>query len=324
MGRASTSPSRGTTTSSSSSKETTRDRHHPDRHRHPDRARQPVPAREPSARRDREPQPRDRRTATRARPRQADDAVRRAPSSSSAPRRAPAPTTHARRPKAVCPRRAGARHPSCGSRSTRRSSVSPAGSSSTAGSSSPMLAALGTFGASLLAFLWPSSSGGFGGMIAAGKLSDITSYMATNLQPFYVPEARTYIQPYPSERVAERPRRSTTTTSTRAWSRASSPCTRSACTSAAASRGASRRSGSSAPATARSTTGSARSATVRRRVASTASRRSSRGGSVSINTGLLVGRSADRHQHHRSGRRRPALRRLRGRHAPHRPCARHD
>jgi cytochrome b6-f complex iron-sulfur subunit len=61
-----------------------------------------------------------------------------------------------------------------------------------------MLAALGTFGASLLAFLWPSSTGGFGGTIAAGKLSDILSYMSTNLQPFYVPEARTYIQPYPA------------------------------------------------------------------------------------------------------------------------------
>ncbi|HEX4489608.1 MAG TPA: Rieske 2Fe-2S domain-containing protein [Acidimicrobiia bacterium] len=60
-----------------------------------------------------------------------------------------------------------------------------------------MLGALGTFGASLLAFLWPSSSGGFGGTINAGKLSDINAYIATNAQPFYVPEARTYIQPYP-------------------------------------------------------------------------------------------------------------------------------
>jgi cytochrome b6-f complex iron-sulfur subunit len=60
-----------------------------------------------------------------------------------------------------------------------------------------MLGALGTFGASLLAFLWPSSSGGFGGTISAGKLADINSYIATNAQPFYVPEARTYIQPYP-------------------------------------------------------------------------------------------------------------------------------
>jgi cytochrome b6-f complex iron-sulfur subunit len=60
-----------------------------------------------------------------------------------------------------------------------------------------MLGALGTFGASLLAFLWPSSSGGFGGSIGAGKLADILQFMSTNLQPFYVPEARTYIQPYP-------------------------------------------------------------------------------------------------------------------------------
>jgi cytochrome b6-f complex iron-sulfur subunit len=60
-----------------------------------------------------------------------------------------------------------------------------------------MLGALGTFGASLLAFLWPSSSGGFGGTISAGKLADINSYISTNAQPFYVPEARTYIQPYP-------------------------------------------------------------------------------------------------------------------------------
>jgi cytochrome b6-f complex iron-sulfur subunit len=60
-----------------------------------------------------------------------------------------------------------------------------------------MLAGLGTFGASLLAFLWPSSSVGFGGSIAAGKLGDILGFMDTNKQPFYVPEARTYIQPYP-------------------------------------------------------------------------------------------------------------------------------
>jgi cytochrome b6-f complex iron-sulfur subunit len=64
-----------------------------------------------------------------------------------------------------------------------------------------MLAALGTFGASLLAFLWPSNSAGFGGKIAAGKLSDIISFMATNKQPWYVPEARTYIQPYPADAV---------------------------------------------------------------------------------------------------------------------------
>ena len=40
-----------------------------------------------------------------------------------------------------------------------------------------VLAGLGTFGASLLAFLWPSSTGGFGGTIAAGKLATSSSFM---------------------------------------------------------------------------------------------------------------------------------------------------
>ena len=66
-----------------------------------------------------------------------------------------------------------------------------------------MVAALGTFGASLLAFLWPSNSAGFGGKIAAGKLGDIISFMATNKQPFFVPEARTYLQPYPKDALAQ-------------------------------------------------------------------------------------------------------------------------
>jgi cytochrome b6-f complex iron-sulfur subunit len=64
------------------------------------------------------------------------------------------------------------------------------------------LAAVGTFGASLLAFLWPSGAGGFGATIGAGKLSDILDFMETNRQPFYVPEARTYIQPYPKDALA--------------------------------------------------------------------------------------------------------------------------
>jgi cytochrome b6-f complex iron-sulfur subunit len=66
-----------------------------------------------------------------------------------------------------------------------------------------VLAGLGTFGASLLAFLWPSSAGGFGSTIAAGKLADILTFMSTNKQPFYVPEARTYIQPYPKDALPE-------------------------------------------------------------------------------------------------------------------------
>ena len=69
----------------------------------------------------------------------------------------------------------------------------------------------------------------------------------------------------------------------------SSPSTSAACTSAVACRGASRRSGSSAPATARSTTRSARSGTARRRVVSTGSPLTvSGGGKVTIDTGTIV------------------------------------
>jgi cytochrome b6-f complex iron-sulfur subunit len=57
---------------------------------------------------------------------------------------------------------------------------------------------LSTFGVSVLAFIWPSSASGFGGKIAAGRLSDILAFIKANKQPFYVPEARTYIQPYPA------------------------------------------------------------------------------------------------------------------------------
>ena len=50
----------------------------------------------------------------------------------------------------------------------------------------------------IIAYLWPGSGGGFGGEIAAGNLGTIVSYIQTNEQPFYVPEARTYIVRYPA------------------------------------------------------------------------------------------------------------------------------
>jgi cytochrome b6-f complex iron-sulfur subunit len=62
---------------------------------------------------------------------------------------------------------------------------------------------LATFGAGVLAFLWPTSSAGFGGKVAAGKLSDILSFVNSKQAPFYVPLARTYIQPYPTADVAK-------------------------------------------------------------------------------------------------------------------------
>jgi cytochrome b6-f complex iron-sulfur subunit len=57
--------------------------------------------------------------------------------------------------------------------------------------------AVAAFGAGVLAFLWPTRSVGFGGKINAGKLDDILGDINDTQAPFYVPLARTYIQPYP-------------------------------------------------------------------------------------------------------------------------------
>jgi cytochrome b6-f complex iron-sulfur subunit len=66
-----------------------------------------------------------------------------------------------------------------------------------------VLAAVGfaaaTFGAGVLAFLWPTKSVGFGGKVPAGKLSDILAQINATKAPYYVPLARTYIQPYPKD-----------------------------------------------------------------------------------------------------------------------------
>lgn len=57
--------------------------------------------------------------------------------------------------------------------------------------------AWGGFSVAMIAFLWPSLSGGFGGKVRAGNRQDILSEIAEKKQPFYVPEARAYINPYP-------------------------------------------------------------------------------------------------------------------------------
>jgi cytochrome b6-f complex iron-sulfur subunit len=62
-----------------------------------------------------------------------------------------------------------------------------------------VLFAASTFGAGVLAFLWPTKSVGFGGKVPAGSLNDILNQIASTKQPYYVPLARTYIQPYPKE-----------------------------------------------------------------------------------------------------------------------------
>jgi cytochrome b6-f complex iron-sulfur subunit len=53
------------------------------------------------------------------------------------------------------------------------------------------------FGAACLGFLWPTGSGGFGGKVGAGKISDIVAAITATAAPFYVPEARAYIVEYP-------------------------------------------------------------------------------------------------------------------------------
>jgi cytochrome b6-f complex iron-sulfur subunit len=56
------------------------------------------------------------------------------------------------------------------------------------------------FGAAVLGFLWPTlQAGGFGSVITAGKLSDILASIQSTKAPYYVPNARTYLQPYPTE-----------------------------------------------------------------------------------------------------------------------------
>jgi cytochrome b6-f complex iron-sulfur subunit len=58
---------------------------------------------------------------------------------------------------------------------------------------------LAGFGTTTIAFLWPTLSGGFGTKIKAGKLADILRDMADKKEPFYVPEGRFYLQPYPED-----------------------------------------------------------------------------------------------------------------------------
>ena len=160
-----------------------------------------------------------------------------------------------------------------------------------------MALSLGAFGAAAISFLYAKSAGGFGGTVDAGiSLTDAIAYNNDKKEPYYVPEARSYLRAVPEGRRSRRPRRSRSTRRcSPGWKRGSSPSTRSACTSAARFRGARRRSGSSAPATARSTTGSARSSGgpaprgLDRFVVTVS------GEKLSIDTGVVDHRPADRH-----------------------------
>jgi cytochrome b6-f complex iron-sulfur subunit len=60
------------------------------------------------------------------------------------------------------------------------------------------LLGISAFGAGVLAFLWPSSSGGFGSKISVGKISDIETKIATGGGFAYYPEGRMWITAYPA------------------------------------------------------------------------------------------------------------------------------
>ncbi len=68
-----------------------------------------------------------------------------------------------------------------------------------------MAVSLGAFGAAAISFLYAKSAGGFGGKVDAGGSASPTSRRTTTgkKQPYYVPEARTYLLPYPKADVTK-------------------------------------------------------------------------------------------------------------------------
>ena len=121
---------------------------------------------------------------------------------------------------------------------------------------------LAGFGAAMLAFLWPlPAQTGFGGKVNVGKRCRHQGVhrRRTRSRSTCRWRARTSSRTRRTRDARRTRRRSTSPRSTTTWSSTgSSRCTSAACTSVAACRSASRRSGSSARATARSTTASAR------------------------------------------------------------------
>ncbi len=132
-------------------------------------------------------------------------------------------------------------------------------------------AGLAGFGAAVVGFLWSAPKGGFGGKISVGSLDDINAGIAQNSGFYYVPEARAWITAYPAEAL---PQAEAVYAAPGAGRHAGGhqralpevPASRLPC-----ARSAPARSGSSAPATAVSTTGRVRRRPGRRRGAWTAS-----------------------------------------------------
>ncbi len=63
------------------------------------------------------------------------------------------------------------------------------------------LLGLGAFGGGVLAFLWPSASGGFGSKISVGKITDIEADITAGGGFAYYPEGRMWITAFPAAAV---------------------------------------------------------------------------------------------------------------------------
>jgi cytochrome b6-f complex iron-sulfur subunit len=59
--------------------------------------------------------------------------------------------------------------------------------------------AAGVLGIGILGFLWPTGASGFGGKINAGNLDDVLGEIDEKQEPKYVPQAKTYLRPYPKD-----------------------------------------------------------------------------------------------------------------------------
>jgi cytochrome b6-f complex iron-sulfur subunit len=67
-----------------------------------------------------------------------------------------------------------------------------------------MSAGIGAFSvASMVAFLWPTASGGFGGRVNLGTLTDIKSSITNGDGFAYYPEARTWVTAYPADALSK-------------------------------------------------------------------------------------------------------------------------
>jgi cytochrome b6-f complex iron-sulfur subunit len=67
-----------------------------------------------------------------------------------------------------------------------------------------MSAGIGAFSAAaMVAFLWPTATGGFGSKVNLGKLTDIKAAISTGNGFAYYPEARTWVTAYPADAISK-------------------------------------------------------------------------------------------------------------------------